>query len=78
MKRWLATFALLLAFTPLLATEKKPYRATRFIVANGVNLNYVDWGGRGEVVLFLAGFGDDAYRFDSLPIASPIGSAFSG
>lgn len=68
MPRWLAAFAfVLLAFSPALAAENRPYRATRFIVANGVKLNYVDWGGKGETLLLLPGFGNDGYVFD--PIA---------
>jgi len=66
MNRWLAALALLLFTTfPSLAAEKRPYRATRFITVNGVNLNYVDWGGKGETLLFLHGMGGDAYVFDS-------------
>ena len=69
MSRWLATaaFALLTFASTLAAEDKKPYRATRFVVANGVKLNYVDWGGKGEPLLFLAGFGNDGYAFD--PVA---------
>ncbi len=66
MNRWLAALALLLLATvPSLAAETRPYRATRFITVNGVTLNYVDWGGKGETLLFLHGMGGDAYVFDS-------------
>jgi len=46
--------ALLLASAP----------ANQFVKANGVTLQYVDWGGRGETILFLPGLGDDVHRFD--------------
>jgi pimeloyl-ACP methyl ester carboxylesterase len=36
----------------------------QFVKANGVTLQYVDWGGKGDVVLFLPGLGDDVHRFD--------------
>jgi len=39
--------------------------ADQFIAVNGVRLQYVDWGGRGDVLLFLPGLGDDIHRFDA-------------
>jgi pimeloyl-ACP methyl ester carboxylesterase len=39
--------------------------ADRFVRANGIRLQYVDWGGTGNVVLFLPGLGDDVHRFDA-------------
>lgn len=39
---------------------------SRFIVANGVNLHYLDWGGDGEVLLFITGTGNNAHVFDGL------------
>jgi len=35
-----------------------------FVNVNGVRLHYRDWGGSGEVLLLLSGFGDDAKIFD--------------
>jgi len=35
-----------------------------FVNVNGVRLHYLDWGGTGDVLLLLAGFGDDANIFD--------------
>lgn len=35
-----------------------------FVNVNGVRLHYLDWGGTGEVLLMLPGFGDDATIFD--------------
>src|SRR6266516_1629971 len=37
----------------------------QFATVNGVRLHYLDWGGHGNVLLFLAGLGDSAHRFDS-------------
>ena len=37
-----------------------------FVAANGVRLHYVDWGGKGEVVLFLGPLNGGAHVFDSL------------
>ena len=34
-----------------------------FILANGTRLHYLDWGGEGPVLLFLAGMGCSAYIF---------------
>ena len=49
--------ALLLASSP----------ANQFVKANGVRLQYLDWGGRDypDVILLLPGLGDDVHRFDS-------------
>lgn len=35
-----------------------------FIVANGIKLHYLDWGGSGDPVLLLAAFGETAHVFD--------------
>ena len=35
-----------------------------FIRANGVQLHYLDWGGKGETMLFLHGIGDTAHTFN--------------
>jgi pimeloyl-ACP methyl ester carboxylesterase len=37
----------------------------QFVNANGIRLQYVDWGGTGDVVLFLPGLADDVHRFDA-------------
>src|SRR5258708_10230354 len=39
---------------------------TAFQTVNGVRLHYLDWGGSGETVLFLAGLGDSAHIFDDI------------
>ncbi len=35
-----------------------------FVNANGIRLHYLDWGGSGAVLLFLAGMGCNAHIFD--------------
>lgn len=40
--------------------------ASRFAVVDGVKLHYLDWGGEGEALIFLAGTGDTAHAFDRL------------
>jgi pimeloyl-ACP methyl ester carboxylesterase len=44
--------------------EPKP----RFATVNGVRLHYLDWGGTGEVLLFLTALGGTAGDFQSLAI----------
>ena len=39
---------------------------TGHAVVNGVNLHYLDWGGNGELLLFLAGLFSSAHSFDDL------------
>ena len=65
--RFVAVALALLALSPARATENKTarYRATNSVVANGVTQQYVDWSGKGETLLLLAGLGNDAYIFDS-------------
>jgi pimeloyl-ACP methyl ester carboxylesterase len=38
---------------------------SNFVNVDGVRLHYLDWGGTGEILLMLPGFGDDATIFDS-------------
>ena len=44
--------------------EEKSVRKSGFVTPNGVKLHYLDWGGSGETLLLLAGFGDTAEVFD--------------
>ena len=37
-----------------------------FVTANGIKMNYLDWGGTGDVIILLAGFGNDAHVFDEI------------
>jgi pimeloyl-ACP methyl ester carboxylesterase len=46
------------------AGDTSPHRSG-FVKANGVRLQYLEWsGGRGRVLLMLAGLGNDAHIFD--------------
>lgn len=38
----------------------------RFVQVNGVKLHYLEWGGTGELLLFLTGYGAPAHVFDNL------------
>jgi len=45
-------------------TDHSPY-AVKFVTAEpGVQLEVLDWGGSGSPLIFLAGAGDTAHRFD--------------
>ncbi len=46
-------------------TDKSPHKSG-FITANSVKLHYLDWGGKGDTMLFLHGLGDTAHIFDDL------------
>jgi len=41
-------------------TDTSPHKSG-FVQANGVRLHYLDWGGSGETLLFLAGLGHNAH-----------------
>jgi len=43
--------------------DKSPHK-TGFVRVNNVKLHYLDWGGKGETLLFLHGMGDTAHRYD--------------
>jgi len=45
--------------------DKSPHKSG-FVSVNGINLHYLDWGGNGDVLLFLAGMGNNAHIFDHL------------
>lgn len=45
--------------------DRSPHKS-EFVSVNGINLHYLDWGGEGEVILFLAGMGCNAHIFDHL------------
>ena len=46
-------------------SDKSPHKSG-FVTANGIKMNYLDWGGTGDVVILLAGFGNDAHVFDEI------------
>ena len=43
-----------------------------FIMANGIKLHYLDWGGNGETLVLLAGLGNTAHVFDLSKRNSPV------
>jgi pimeloyl-ACP methyl ester carboxylesterase len=43
--------------------DTSPHRSD-ILEVNGIHLHYLDWGGRGPVLLFLAGMGCNAHIFD--------------
>jgi non-heme chloroperoxidase len=45
--------------------DKSPHKSG-FITANGIRLHYLDWGGKGEALLFLAGASNSAHIFDDI------------
>jgi pimeloyl-ACP methyl ester carboxylesterase len=45
--------------------DVSPHRSA-VIQANGIRLHYLDWGGTGDAMLFLAGLGNTAHVFDRL------------
>ena len=65
-------FCLLIAFfiLPLEAsaqTDSSAHRVQFVTVDQGVQLEVLDWGGSGRPLIFLAGAGDTAHRFDGFP-----------
>lgn len=45
--------------------DKSPHKSD-FVQVNGIRLHYLDWGGSGDVLMFLAGMGCNAHIFDHL------------
>lgn len=45
--------------------DTSPHKSD-FVNVNGIRLHYLDWGGNGGAILFLAGMGCNAHIFDSL------------
>jgi pimeloyl-ACP methyl ester carboxylesterase len=43
--------------------DRSPHKSD-FVQVNGINLHFLDWGGKGDVLLFLAGMGCNAHIFD--------------
>lgn len=46
-----------------LSLDTSPHKSD-FVNVNGIRLHYLDWGGSGTVLLFLAGMGNSAYIYD--------------
>ncbi len=49
-------------------TESSRQFSEHFVEANGIQLHYLDWGGQGEPVVFLTGFGSPASTFNDLAV----------
>lgn len=45
--------------------DKSPHQSG-FVTVNGIKLHYLDWGGKGKVLLFLTGVGNSAHIFDDI------------
>ncbi len=45
--------------------DKSPHKSG-FVTANGIKLHYLDWGGKGKVLLFLTGASNSAHVFDDI------------
>jgi non-heme chloroperoxidase len=45
-------------------TDSSPHRVQLVTVEPGIRLEVLDWGGSGRPIIFLAGAGDTAHRFD--------------
>jgi pimeloyl-ACP methyl ester carboxylesterase len=45
------------------STDKSPHKSG-FVTVNNVKLHYLDWGGAGDTMLFLAGIGNTPHVFD--------------
>lgn len=45
--------------------DKSPHKSA-FVTANGIKMNYLDWGGTGDAIILLAGLGNDAHVFDEI------------
>ena len=46
-------------------SDRSPHKSA-FVTANGIKMNYLNWGGTGDVIILLAGFGNDAHVFDEI------------
>jgi non-heme chloroperoxidase len=68
-QRWKLSFLLSVSFWfsahAEAQTDSSPHKVQMVIVEQGVQLEVLDWGGSGRPIIFLAGAGDTAHRFDS-------------
>src|SRR5215469_15554076 len=46
-------------------SDSSPHKS-RFVTANGIRINYLDWGGSGPVLILIHGLGDNPHIFDDL------------
>ncbi|MEP6895293.1 MAG: alpha/beta hydrolase [Chloroflexota bacterium] len=45
--------------------DTSPHKSD-FVLVNGIKLHYLDWGGKGEALIFLTGMGNSAHCFDGI------------
>lgn len=57
--------AALVKAAPTTWVDTSPHKEG-FVAANGITLEYLDWGGAGEVLILLHGSGDNPHVFDDL------------
>ena len=67
-ERWkipvLLSASLLLPIHAIAQMDSSPHKVQLVTVEQGVQLEVLDWGGSGRPLIFLAGAGDTAHRFD--------------
>ena len=51
-------------YRPAVCEDHTPHKVRRVTVAPGVELEVLDWGGRGKAMVLLAGGGDNAHVYD--------------
>ncbi|MEP6788597.1 MAG: alpha/beta fold hydrolase [Acidobacteriota bacterium] len=49
-------------------SDKSPHKSA-FVTANGIKMHYLDWGGTGDIIILLAGLGNDAHVFDEFALS---------
>lgn len=49
-------------------TDRSPHRVS-YLTVNGLRLQYLDWGGKGDAVVFVHGSGDSPHYFDEIATA---------
>lgn len=47
------------------SADSSPHKSG-FVTVHGIKLHYLDWGGKGETLLFITGTGDTAHVFDDM------------
>ena len=60
---FLALVLAIAVVTPAQDRDDSPH-TSGFATVNGVKLHYLDWGGKGDAVLFITGMGSNAHIFD--------------
>ena len=60
------SWAVLATFSVLAVAQASMPPPSRFATVNGARLEYLDWGGSGPPLLFLAGLGSTAHIFEDL------------